>query len=86
VTTRARERNDIAEIGGRALRRLVATRDQDDAVEVIGAAPIVRSRGENVAGLGDLPHCHPFQTSSILEERVPEAHLQRPLEGNAGAW
>ena len=75
---RARERNDVAEIGGFGLRRLIAARNQGDAVEV-GAALVLRSRGDDVAWLRKLPHRHPF-----LEERVPEAHLQRTLERDAG--
>jgi hypothetical protein len=58
LPSRTRERNDIAEISGRTLRRLVATRDQDNAVEAIGAAPIVRSGSDHIAWLWDLPDRH----------------------------
>ena len=53
VTARTRERNDVAEIGGVGLQRLVAARDQDGAVEV-GAALVLRSRGDDVAWLRKL--------------------------------
>ena len=72
-TARARERNDVAEIGGFGLRRLIAARDQDDAVEV-GAALVLRSRGDDVAWLRKLPHRHPF-----LKNVSPKRTFNEPL-------
>ncbi len=74
LTARAREWNDVAEIGCVGLRRLIAARNQDSAVEVVGTALIVRSRGDDVAWLRKLSHRHPF-----LKKLSPKRTFNEPL-------
>ena len=79
VAARTRKRNDVAEIGRFGLRRLVTARDQDDAVEVGGAALPLAWRRRRLAAETASPSLR------FLKNVVPETHLQRTLERDAGA-